>query len=192
MLSYLRPALVLLIIFTVLTGVAYPLAMTGLAQALLPVAANGSQITAGDKVTGSELIGQVFTSDRYFHGRPSAAGQSGYDAASSSGSNLGPLSQKLLDRVKGDVERLRGANASMIPGDAATASGSGLDPHISPAYAELQIARVAGARGVAPDRVRMLVAQNTAQPALGIIGEPRVNVLLLNLALDRDLGTGSG
>ena len=192
MLSYLRPALVLLIIFTVLTGIAYPLAMTGFAQALLPFAANGSQINAGDKVAGSELIGQVFASDRYFHSRPSAAGQSGYDAASSSGSNLGPLSQKLLDRVKGDVERLRGASASMIPGDAATASGSGLDPHISPAYAELQIARVARARGVAPDRVRMLVAQNTAQPALGIIGEPRVNVLLLNLALDRDLGTGSG
>lgn len=190
--SHLRPALVLLVLFTVLAGLAYPLAMTALAQALFPGQANGSQIEVRGKVVGSALIGQTFASDRYFHGRPSAAGQSGYDAASSSGSNLGPLSRKLLERVKGDVDKLRQEGVSVIPADAATASASGLDPHISPAYAELQVERVAKARGVKPDQVRALLAQTAMAPVLGIIGEPRVNVLQLNLALDAAFVPASG
>jgi K+-transporting ATPase ATPase C chain len=192
MLSHLRPAVVLLVIFTALTGLVYPLAMTGLAKALFPAEADGSPIVSGGKVVGSASIGQAFTSERYFHGRPSAAGQSGYDASSSSGSNLGPLSRKLLDRVGGDVSKLRSDGAATIPADAVTASASGLDPHISPAFAEFQVARVAKARAVTPDRVRAIVAQGTEQPFLGIFGEPRVNVLLLNLALDRAFSAGSG
>lgn len=192
MTSHLRPAVVLLGAFTVLTGIAYPLAMTGLAQAVFPGQANGSRVERGGVITGSSLIGQPFTSDRYFHPRPSAAGQSGYDAAASSGSNLGPLSKKLLDRVAQDVAKLRGDGALAIPADAVTTSGSGLDPHISPAYAEIQVARVAKARGVSPDRVRAVVAGNTAGRELGVFGELRVNVLELNLALDAALGSGSG
>ena len=192
MLSYLRPAIVLFSAFALLTGIAYPLAMTGIANVLFPFEATGSTITRDGKVVGSQLIGQSFTSDRYFHGRPSAAGQSGYDASSSSGSNLGPLSRQLLDRVGQDVAKLRKEGATNIPADAVTASASGLDPHISPAYAELQIARVAAARGIAPGRIRAVVAQGTAQPTVGVIGEPRINVLLLNLALDRTFGAGSG
>ncbi|MFT3731534.1 MAG: potassium-transporting ATPase subunit KdpC [Hyphomicrobium sp.] len=192
MLTYFRPAFVLLVIFTVLTGIAYPLAMTGLAQGLFPLQANGSLIEVGGGVIGSELIGQRFVSDRYFHSRPSAAGEKGYDAASSSGSNLGPLSKTLLDRVKGEVAKLRRDGASVIPGDAVTTSGSGLDPDISPAFAELQVARVAKARGVTDERVRALVVESTAHPAIGLIGEPRVNVLLLNIALDRSFGAASG
>jgi K+-transporting ATPase ATPase C chain len=192
MLSYLRPAITLLVVFIALTGLAYPLALTGIANVLFPAEAAGSQISRDGKVVGSRLIGQAFASDRYFHGRPSAAGQSGYDASASSGSNLGPLSRQLLERVKNDVTKLRKEGATEIPADAVTTSGSGLDPHISPAYAELQIATVAKARGVSPERVRTLVAQGTEKPALGFIGEPRVNVLLLNLALDRTFGAGSG
>jgi K+-transporting ATPase ATPase C chain len=192
MASYLRPAIALLVIFTALTGVAYPLALIGIARVLLPAQAAGSQIVRDGKVVGSRLIGQSFTSGRYFHGRPSAAGETGYDASSSSGSNLGPLSRKLLERVASDVANLRKEGATVIPADAVTASGSGLDPHISPAYAELQIARVAKARGMSPDRVRDIVAQNIMRSFVGLIGEPRVNVLLLNLALDRTVGAGSG
>lgn len=192
MLSYFRPAITLFIVFTALTGLAYPLALTGIAKVIFPTRADGSQISRDGKIVGSRLIGQTFTSDGYFHGRPSAAGQSGYDASSSSGSNLGPLSRQLLERVGNDVTKLREEGATTIPADAVTASGSGLDPHISPAYAELQIGRVATARGVSPDRVRALVAEGTEQPTLWAIGEPRINVLLLNLALDRTLGAGSG
>ena len=192
MTSYLRPAVVLLGAFTILTGIAYPLAMTGVVQTVLPDQANGSMIERGGAIVGSSLIGQPFTLDRYFHPRPSAAGQNGYDAAASSGSNLGPLSAKLLDRVKHDVAELRGGGTATIPADAVTTSASGLDPHVSPAYADMQVERVAKARGVSPDRVRAVVAGNTAGDDLGIIGEPRINVLELNLALDAALGTGSG
>lgn len=192
MLSYFRPAITLFIVFMALTGFAYPLALTGIANVLFPAQATGSQISRNGKVVGSRLIGQLFVSDRYFHGRPSAAGPSGYDASSSSGSNLGPLSHQLLERVRNDVTKLRKEGATDIPADAVTASASGLDPHISPAYAELQIGRVAKARGVSPDRVCALVTQSTRQPFLGLIGERRVNVLRLNLALDRTFGTGSG
>ena len=192
MTSYLRPAVVLLGAFTILTGIAYPLAMTGVVQIVLPDQANGSLVERGGAIVGSSLIGQPFTSDRYFHPRPSAAGQNGYDAAASSGSNLGPLSAMLLDRVKHDVAKLRGDGTAAIPADAVTTSASGLDPHVSPAYADMQVERVAKARGVSPDRVRAVVAGNTAGDDLGIIGEPRINVLELNLALDAALGTGSG
>lgn len=186
MFSHLRPAAVLLVLLTLLTGVAYPLAVTGLAQAVLPHAANGSLVVAGGKVIGSELIGQNWTSERYFHGRPSAAGN-GYDAMASSGSNLGPTSAKLMDRVKEDMDALRASSATIIPADAVTASGSGLDPDISPAFALLQVSRVAKARGVDEAAVRKLVVDATED---GAVGEPRVNVLLLNMGLDR-LSSGS-
>jgi K+-transporting ATPase ATPase C chain len=192
MLSYFRPAITLFIVFTALTGLAYPLALTGVANVLFPDQATGSLISRDGKVVGSRLIGQSFVSDRYFHGRPSAAGQSGYDASASSGSNLGPLSHQLQERVRNDVAKLREEGATNIPADAVTTSASGLDPHVSPAYAELQVERVARARGVSPDRVRALIAEDTRRPTLGIIGEPRINVLLLNLALDRTFGAGSG
>lgn len=190
--SYFRPAIPLLVVFIALTGLVYPLALTGIAQVIFPTQAAGGQISRDGQIVGSRLIGQAFVSDRYFHGRPSAAGQSGYDASSSSGSNLGPLSRQLLERVRNDVAKLHKEGATDIPADAVTASGSGLDPHVSPAYAELQVGRVATARGVSPDRVRALIAQDTKQPTFGVIGEPRVNVLLLNLALDRTFGAGSG
>lgn len=192
MVSHFRPAMTLLTAFMILTGLAYPLAMTGLAKIVFPVQAEGSQISRDGKVVGSWLIGQAFVSDRYFHGRPSAAGQAGYDASASSGSNLGPLSRQLLERVQKDISTLRKEGATDIPADAVTASGSGLDPHISPAYAEIQIAAVAKARGVSPGQVRTLVTQDTDTPFLGLIGEPRVNILRLNLALDRTFGAGSG
>lgn len=192
MTSYFRPALVLVAIFTVVTGLAYPLAMTGLANLVFPSAADGSLIVREGTIVGSRLIGQVFSTDRYFHGRPSAAGQAGYDAAASSGSNLGPLSKKLLDRVAADVANLRGPAGTPVPADAVTTSASGLDPHISPAYAELQVERVAKARGVSPDRVRAIVAQNLDKPDFGLLGEERVNVVLLNLALDAAFAPASG
>jgi potassium-transporting ATPase KdpC subunit len=184
MLSHLRPALVLFIAFMLLTGIAYPFAMTGLAQLLFPSAANGSLTMEGDTVRGSTLIGQNFATDRYFWPRPSAAG-SGYDAGASSGANLGPTSKKLLDRIAADVERIKAANGvASLPPDAVTASASGLDPDISPAYALLQINRVARARNLPEDKVKALVEAHARQPILGFLGEARVNVLLLNRALD--------
>ena len=184
MTTHFRPALVMLVLFTLLTGIAYPLAMTGVAQLVAPGPANGSLLTRSGVVVGSELIGQSFTSETYFHGRPSAAGDKGYDAASSSGSNLGPLSKKLQGRIAGDTEAVKKDGASLIPADAVTASGSGLDPHISPAYAHLQVARVAAARGLSQERVRQLVEQAMEPATFGIFGEPRLNVLKLNLSLD--------
>lgn len=192
MLSHLRPAGSLLLCFTLLTGVAYPLALTGLAQVAVPAAANGSQLSKGGTVVGSRLIGQGFSSDRYFWGRPSAAGEKGYDASNSSGSNLGPLSKKLIERVEGDVAALRKSGVRTIPGDAVTASASGLDPHISPAFAAEQVARVAGARGVPEAKVRAVLELATERPLAGLLGEPRVNVLQLNLMLDEKLAAVSG
>lgn len=175
------------IVLTILFGLAYPLVFTGLAQVLFPHQANGSLVTVNGKVAGSELIGQSFTKPEYFHGRPSAAGNNGYDAANSSGSNLGPTNQKLVDRVKADVQKFRAENPDYtgpIPADLLTSSASGLDPHISPASAEAQVARVAKARGVTPDRIAELLAKHTDGRQWGIFGEPRVNVLLLNIDLD--------
>lgn len=184
----LRPAFVLVVLFTLLTGVAYPLAITAIAQALLPSAANGSIASSNGKTVGSALIAQKFVNPAYFHARPSAAGSDGYDASASSGSNLGPLSQKLVDRVKADVQQLRSEGAQSIPADAVTTSASGLDPDISPANAALQVARVAKARGVDADRVRSVLAQQTQHKLGGLAGQTRINVLLLNVALDTAFG----
>lgn len=192
MLAIIRTAVVLLLLFTGLTGFVYPLLVAGIAQVAISSNAGGSLITKAGRVVGSTLIGQSFTSDRYVHGRPSAAGEKGYAAAGSAGSNLGPLSKKLRDRVATDAAALRETGAATIPVDAVTTSASGLDPHISPEFADLQLERVARARNVPIDRVRAIVDQNIERPFMGIIGEPRVNVLLLNLALDAALGDPLG
>lgn len=184
----LLPGLRLTLVLTVLTGLAYPGIVTPLCQVLFPKQANGSLVSLHGNVVGSSLIGQNFSKPGYFHPRPSAAGSDGYDASASSGSNLGPTSQKLVDRVKASADQFRKDNPSYtepIPADILTASGSGLDPHITPAAALAQAARVASARGVELEQVKALIGQATEGRDLGVLGEPRVNVLALNMAMDQ-------
>jgi K+-transporting ATPase ATPase C chain len=179
----------LLIILTIVTGVVYPLAMTGLAQAVFPRQSNGSLVYVNDKPVGSALLGQNFAAAKYFHSRPSAAGTDGYDATSSSGSNLGPTSKKLMDTVKDNVDKVRTENHlaqdAMVPSDLVLASGSGLDPDISPEAAYLQVSRVASERGLSEAKVRAVVTSHIQEKTIGLLGEQRVNVLHLNLALDQ-------
>jgi potassium-transporting ATPase KdpC subunit len=185
--EHILPGLRIKIFLTIILGIVYPLALTGISQAIFPHQANGSLITVNGKVIGSELIGQNFTKPEYFHPRPSVAGNDGYDATASNGSNLGPTNQKLIDRVKASVDKFYKENPDYhgpIPSDLLTTSASGLDPDISPDSALAQAERVAKARGVPVDQVNQLVAQSTQPPTAGIFGEARVNVLKANLALD--------
>jgi potassium-transporting ATPase KdpC subunit len=200
MLREFRPAIVVLVALTLITGLAYPLALTGIAQALFPRQAQGSLIERNGTVVGSELIGQVFESDKYFHGRPSATTApdpndstktvpAPYNAANSGGSNLGPSNKALIDRVQGDVDKLKQENSSApVPADLVTTSASGLDPHISPEAALFQIPRIGKARNLPEDHIRQLVTDHTEGRLFGLLGEPRVNVLLLNIALDKLAG----
>jgi K+-transporting ATPase ATPase C chain len=200
MLRQIRPAIVVLVSLTLITGLVYPLAMAGIAQVIFPRQAQGSLIERNGTVVGSELIGQVFESDKYFHGRPSATTApdpndptktvpAPYNAANSGGSNLGPSNKALIDRVQGDMEKLKQENPSAaVPADLVTTSASGLDPHISPEAALFQVSRIAKVRNLPEDRIRQLVADRTEGRFLGLLGEPRVNVLLLNLALDQLAG----
>lgn len=185
MLALIRPAVVSVAFFTLLLGLAYPLAITGVAQLAFPFQANGSLEVVGGKLVGSRLVGQNFARPQYLHPRPSAAGAAGYDASSSSGSNLGPLNPELNEQVGERAAALApDAQGEVIPADAVTASGSGLDPQISPEYARLQVARIAKARGVEPRLVQEIIAANTEGRTFGFLGQPRVNVLMTNLALD--------
>jgi potassium-transporting ATPase KdpC subunit len=197
MLRLIRPAIVVLVALTLITGLVYPLMMTGIAQALFPRQAQGSLIERNGTVVGSELVGQLFESDKYFHGRPSATTApdpndstktvpAPYNAANSGGSNLGPSNKALIDRVQGDIDKLKQENPSMpVPVDLVTTSASGLDPHISPEAALFQVPRIAKTRSLPGDRVRQLIADHTEGRFFGLLGEPRVNVLLLNLTLDQ-------
>jgi potassium-transporting ATPase KdpC subunit len=197
MLREIRPAIVFIVTLTLITGIAYPFAITGIAQVIFPYRAQGSLLERDGKVVGSALIGQEFTSEGYFHGRPSATTApdpndatktvpAPYNAANSGGSNLGPTSKALIERIQGDIEKLKLENPSaQVPADLVTTSGSGLDPHISPEAALFQVTRVAKARNLPENRLRQLVAENTSDRFIGLLGEPRVNVLELNLALDR-------
>jgi K+-transporting ATPase ATPase C chain len=197
MLKEIRPAIVVLLALTVITGLLYPLAMTGIAELIFPYQARGSMIERDGAVVGSALIGQVFADDKYFHGRPSATNtpdpndptknvDAPYNAANSGGSNLGPTSKMLADRLQGDVDKLKAENPAMpVPVDLVTTSASGLDPHISPVAALFQVPRVAKARNMPEDQIRQLVSDQTEGRLFGLLGEPRVNVLALNLALDR-------
>jgi len=186
--NQIKPAIIMTILLTVLTGFIYPAVVWGIAQIVFPAQANGSLVMRGGHPIGSTLIGQNFSQDRYFHPRPSAAGDKGYDATNSGGSNLGPTNQALNDAVRARVSAVSKEDAPIasggVPADLVTASGSGLDPEISPAAAELQVARVARTRGIGEDAVRAVVRQNTRQRWAGVLGEPGVNVLELNLALD--------
>jgi K+-transporting ATPase ATPase C chain len=197
MLRELRPALVLIVLFTIITGLIYPFVITGIAQVVFPHQANGSLVEQDGKVVGSEVMGQAFSSDNYFHGRPSATVapdpadstktvDAPYNAANTAGSNLGPTSKTLIERITKDVEERKGQNPNApVPTDLVTASGSGLDPHISPDAALFQVPRVAKARNLPEERLRQLVNEHIKGRILGLLGEPRVNVLALNMALDR-------
>jgi K+-transporting ATPase ATPase C chain len=185
MIANLRPAIVSMALFTALLGLAYPLGVTGLAQALFPAQAGGSLIrNASGEIVGSRWIGQNFKDEAYLRPRPSAAGKDGYDASGSSGSNLGPLNEDLAARIKTDAEALRAESPAPIPVDAVTTSASGLDPHVSPANAARQVPRIAAARKVSAAEVQAVIAANTEDSTFGLLGEPRVNVLAVNLALD--------